>query len=101
MANKFDAPAAPLAEQMKSWQEQQAEATAYAESVRQKIERASAADWEQRARDTAVRFGVDPNLSPKDRCMAIMKATGLVRVAQTLVANARKQPDRVPGEDDE
>ena len=61
---------------------------------RQAIQRSVASlgtpeELEQRARAVAIRFGVNPNLRPRDRCLAILKAC------------RRPVLERVPGEDDE
>lgn len=53
---------------------------------------------EQRARAVARRFGVDENLSPRDRCMAIARKMGMTGTVAGMFRAAR---DRVPGEDDE
>lgn len=45
--------------------------------------------WEESARETARRFGVNENLQPKDRCLAIAGAIGV------------RLPMREPGCDDE
>lgn len=74
---------------------------AYEDKIRRLHGYQTAQYWDARAQETARNLGVDPALPAKDRCMAIMQATGMVRVAQTLVAQARKQVERVPGEDDE
>lgn len=52
---------------------------------------------ERRARETAVRFGVDPNLPPKERCLAVARK---VRLADGF-RRAGVLPEREPGQDDE
>lgn len=37
----------------------------------------TAVEVERRARETALRFGVDPNLSPKERCLAVARKVRL------------------------
>lgn len=51
---------------------------------------------ERRARETAVRFGVDPDLPPKERCFAVARK---VRLADSF-KRAGVMP-REPGQDDE
>lgn len=52
---------------------------------------------EERAKAVAMRFGVDENLPPRERCMAIMRAF----LKRGGVGAAYRKRERVPGEDDE
>ena len=45
-------------------------------------------DVERDARATAIRFGVDPNLPPRARCMAVARATGLLGVLPRAARDA-------------
>jgi len=56
------------------------------------------ADVERDARATAIRFGVDPNLPPRERCMAVARKIGMTSVLRAATKGAI---DREPGQDDE
>ena len=60
--------------------------------------------WEERARETARRFGVDENISPRDRAMAVsrvVKALGGIGAGYRAARASPQTVDREPGSDDE
>lgn len=62
----------------------------------------SPGESEKLARETAVRFGVDPDLPPKERCLAVAKAANLLALLPRSVRHAQEwHGEREPGQDDE
>ncbi len=70
--------------------------TTYLDALRRSRGTEDADHWERQARLAAIKFGVDPDLSPRDRAMAIAR-----KFKRSGGVGGGFRSERVPGEDDE
>lgn len=75
------------------------ESTAHDEALRRSRKTEDPAFWEEQARQVARRFGVDEDLPPRERFMALARA--IRRSGGIGGGSRRSSTDRIPGEDDE